>query len=183
MTTFNETRVFTWTIGAGPAKASAGGMLGQNSYIKFRDVTDGMSNTMMVGEQSGKIIRGDNINYSWIFPSQGAVTMGANNYTGWLIGCRESGKPPTPDPTGVNDHRYFNVQTIRYRINQSPFADQFFPGMASGMGPNNPLCSFHVGGTHALMGDGAVRFLSENMDLENLKKLATRDDGQPIGEF
>jgi hypothetical protein len=28
-----------------------------------------------------------------------------------------------------------------------------------------------------------VRFISENMDLETLKQLATRDDGRVIGEF
>jgi hypothetical protein len=157
-------------------------MLGQNSFVKFRDVTDGTSMTMMIGEQGGKIIRLDGT-YSWIFPSVGAATAGQANYTGWLIGCRQAGKPPNANPMGDNDNRYFQVTTIRYRINQAPFASQNFPGMASDMGGNNPLVSFHVGGTHACMGDGAVRFLSENMDLETLKKLATRDDGQAIGDF
>ena len=31
-------------------------------------------------------------------------------------------------------------------------------------GPNDEPFSFHVGGCHALMGDGAVRFISENID-------------------
>lgn len=191
MVSYNETRIFTYAQGAGTTKTSGGGMLGVNYFCKFSDVTDGLSNTMMIGEQGGKLIRLDGT-YSYIMASQGAAGQGASNYTGWLIGTREAGQIPFPDPTcgttGNNggcdaDHRYFNVTTVRYRINQAPFADTVFPGMSSSMGGNNPLISFHVGGIQCTMGDGAVRFLSENMDLETLKKLATRDDGQAIGEF
>jgi type II secretory pathway pseudopilin PulG len=189
--TFVENRVFAHTQGAGIGKVSGGGMLGVNSFVKFARVTDGLSNTMMIGEQGGALVRLDGT-YSWIIPSQGAATSGASDITGWLIGTREAGQVPFPDPTcGTsgnnggcdNDHRYFNITTIRYRIGQTPFADQIFGGMSSTMGDNNPLVSAHTGGVHALMGDGAVRFLSASIDLETLKKLATRDDGQPIGEF
>jgi prepilin-type N-terminal cleavage/methylation domain-containing protein len=183
--TFTETRIFQHQQGAGIGKTSGGGMLGPNSFVKFRDATDGLSNTMMVGEQGFKIIRVPVVNgvYSWIMASD-VRTINATDYTGWMIGCRVDGKPPNMDPAGDDpDYRFFNVTTVRYRIRQEPFADNIFPGMSSAMGANNPLGSFHVGGTHALLGDGAVRFLSENMDLETLKKLATRDDGQPIGDF
>jgi len=101
-----------------------------------------------------------------------------------MIGTRVDGKPPQMDPAADDaDYRFFQVTTVRYRIRQEPFADTIYPGMSSSMGGNNPLGSFHVGGTHALLGDGGVRFLSENIDLETLKKLATRDDGVPIGDF
>jgi hypothetical protein len=192
MVSFNETRVFSFTQGNGIAKASAGGMLGQNSFAKFSVATDGLSNIMVIGEQGGKIIRGDGITYSWMLASQGAATSGTNNVTGWLIGTREAGVMPYPDPTcGTlgntggcdNDHRYFNVTTVRYRIRQAPFADQVFGGMSSAMGANNPLASFHTGGIQTGFGDGSVQFISESIELETLKKLATRDDGQPLGEF
>ncbi len=39
------------------------------------------------------------------------------------------------------------------------------------------------GGTHFLMGDGSVRFISENIDKETLKALATPAGGEPLGEF
>ena len=183
MVTFNETRIFTYNNPTYPGKTSGGGMLGVNSFCRFRDATDGLSNTMLVGEQSGRIIRSDNVNFSWMLPGQGAATAGQANVTGWMIGCRQKGQVPTPDTAGEGDNRYFNTTTIRYRIAQSPFADQVFGGMSSAAGANNPLCSFHTGGTHVLLGDGAVRFISENMELETLKKLATRDDGVPLGEF
>lgn len=192
MTSFTESRVFTFTQGAGIAKASGGGLLGINSFTPFAAATDGLSNTMILGEQSGRIIRSDNINYSYIIASQGAAVTGTNDVTGWLIGTREAGAIPFPDPTcGTqgnnggcdNDHRYFNVTTVRYRIGQAPFADQIFGGMSSAMGANNPLVSFHTGGVMVGMGDGSVQFVSASIELETLKKLATRDDGQALGEF
>jgi len=33
------------------------------------------------------------------------------------------------------------------------------------------------------MGDGSVRFLGENTDMTTIKRLATRDDGVPVGDF
>lgn len=192
MVSFNETRVYTFTQGAGIAKASGGGLLGTNSFVRFAAATDGLSNIMMIGEQGGKIIRSDNVNFSFILASQGAALMGTNDVTGWLIGTREAGTMPFPDPScgtqgnnGLcdNDHRYFNVTTVRYRIGQAPFADQIFGGMSSAMGANNPLVSFHPGGIQAGFGDGSVQFITQSVDLETLKKLATRDDGQAIGEF
>lgn len=185
MVTFNETRIFTYNNPTYPGKTSGGGMMGVNTNNKFRDASDGLSNTMLVAEQSGRIIRSDLVNFSWMLPGQGAATLGQASVTGWMIGNREMGQVPNPD-TAVpadNDHRYFNTTTVRYRIAQSPFADQVFGGMSSAAGANNPLCSFHTGGIHALLGDGAVRFISENLELETLKKLATRDDGIPLGEF
>ena len=43
--------------------------------------------------------------------------------------------------------------------------------------------SLHTGGCHALLGDGAVRFLSQNTDLQTLNRLHKIMDGQPVGEF
>ncbi|MCA9031723.1 MAG: DUF1559 domain-containing protein, partial [Planctomycetaceae bacterium] len=43
--------------------------------------------------------------------------------------------------------------------------------------------SFHVGGIQFLMADGAVRFISENIDLNTLGGLGTIQNGEVIGEF
>ncbi len=43
--------------------------------------------------------------------------------------------------------------------------------------------SNHEGGAHVVLGDGSVRFLSENIDYLNLQRLGDRRDGQPLGEF
>lgn len=43
--------------------------------------------------------------------------------------------------------------------------------------------SRHVGGAHFVLGDGSVRFLSQNIDYLTYQKLGNRADGQPIGDF
>ena len=43
--------------------------------------------------------------------------------------------------------------------------------------------SLHVGGCHFAMGDGAVRFVSENTNITVLRNLSIRDDGNVVGEF
>lgn len=48
---------------------------------------------------------------------------------------------------------------------------------------NSNASSLHTGGCQVLLGDGAVRFLSENTNLLTLQNLAYISDGQVLGEF
>jgi prepilin-type N-terminal cleavage/methylation domain-containing protein len=48
---------------------------------------------------------------------------------------------------------------------------------------NQNASSAHVGGCHVLLGDGAVRFVSENTNGQTLINLAYIADGQVLGEF
>ena len=50
-------------------------------------------------------------------------------------------------------------------------------------GPNDEPFSPHIGGCHALMGDGTVRFLSENLNVIIIGQLANPKDGSPVGDF
>jgi len=43
--------------------------------------------------------------------------------------------------------------------------------------------SRHTGGVHALMGDGAVRFIGENVDFQTWQRLGHISDGNTVGEF
>ncbi|HWL10490.1 MAG TPA: DUF1559 domain-containing protein [Planctomicrobium sp.] len=45
------------------------------------------------------------------------------------------------------------------------------------------FASEHTGGGHFLMGDGAVRFVSENINHETYNALASREGGEVVGEF
>lgn len=55
--------------------------------------------------------------------------------------------------------------------------------------PNSPanhfddFSSYHVGGAHFVLGDGAVRFISTNIDLGVYQNLATRARGDLVSEF
>ncbi|WP_417387938.1 DUF1559 domain-containing protein [Gimesia sp.] len=74
------------------------------------------------------------------------------------------------------------------------------PGYSGSWGINNPTTpveetpvdpllnvggfgSYHVGGAHIGLGDGSVRFISENIDPELLEQLGNRGDGKLMGEF
>ncbi|MGQ0635114.1 MAG: DUF1559 family PulG-like putative transporter [Planctomycetaceae bacterium] len=66
-------------------------------------------------------------------------------------------------------------------INYTPY----FPG---GIFPNSigqlwGPSSFHTGGAHHLLGDGAVRFLSQNLNANVYDALASRNGGEVVGEF
>jgi hypothetical protein len=50
---------------------------------------------------------------------------------------------------------------------------------AAGMGISSP----HAGGANGLLGDGAVRFVSEKTPAETVRRLIERDDGEAVGEF
>ncbi len=66
---------------------------------------------------------------------------------------------------------------VRFGIN----AHIYQTGANDGMYRNNTLItSEHPGGANLLMGDGSVHFASETMELENLKRMACRYDGQPV---
>ena len=51
---------------------------------------------------------------------------------------------------------------------------------ANNVGPNDEIFSFHTGGAQAVFADGAVRFLSENMDSAVIAKLVARADGEQV---
>ncbi|MES2791018.1 MAG: DUF1559 domain-containing protein [Planctomycetota bacterium] len=132
------------------------GMLQIGKSLQIKDCTDGTSNTIMVGEDSGKIANVDrrkNLSGGWS-GHRGAAVGGGTGYGGG------------------------GVVTIVYSSNPKT-APQY-----SGSGFNNgPLTSFHIGGVHTLLADGAVRFISDNISLDTLLKLGMVNDGQVVGEF
>jgi len=140
---------------------ATGGVLTPLQTQNFAKISDGSSNTIVVGEQSGV---GRN-------STGGPVTI--NNHQGFMCSMIRTACP------GCNE-RIFNLTTIRYQPNTTEIA---LNGVHNNDGWNNGLFSSHVGGVQVLMGDGAVRFLSENTNLTTIKRLATRDDGQIIGDF
>ncbi|QDU37071.1 Type II secretion system protein G precursor [Maioricimonas rarisocia] len=75
-------------------------------------------------------------------------------------------------------HGYTPRTADRFHINVDYYAD------GSGLQYAWQFGSSHVGGAHFLMGDGAVRFISENIDYRNVFVWLNRiKDGNVIGEF
>lgn len=149
---------------------SADGILVPNRSVRMSELIDGSSQIVMVGEASNYLIdrNGDQQRVDGSFPNS------------WITGTSATGTPPGyqgfsplfPPPA-------YNITTIRYVPNSS--YDQ--PGIRNNHGPNNPLASAHEGGVHLLLADGAVRFLSENVNLTTFKQLAARNDAGVVGQY
>ena len=77
-------------------------------------------------------------------------------------------------PGGANDagNKYSNL----VRAQNHP--DWLIKGLN-----NNAAMSFHVGGVHFVLGDGSVRFISENTNGATYQNLGQMADGLVIGEF
>lgn len=67
------------------------------------------------------------------------------------------------------------------RINDWTYTGQ--PSIVGRLGSWSRPGSLHTGGMHVLMADGAVRFISENMDTTTRQRLAYIADGAVLGEF
>lgn len=146
---------------------SAGGVLIVNEAVGINRITDGTSSTMMLGETS-----------DWMRDAAGnQYDPRGSSPHGWLMGTSGGGRI-----TGWNGpaSRQFNLTSVRYKPGTK---DYNLAGVHNNHGPNNPLLSAHTGGTHGLFADGHVQFLSDNMNLANLKYICTRDDGKVVGEF
>lgn len=147
-------------------------------------VTDGTSMTIAVFEQSGRPggIVGKYPQGMWIGGAPGwdasqmpgGGTKSAPNR--WADG--DSGAGVSGPPNAVAG----SVQIINN--NKTPTGGPAAcPWTTNNCGPNNEPFSLHVGGAHALMADGTVRFLSENLDVHVVRRLCGRNDGETIGEF
>lgn len=141
------------------------GLLVPNEVTRLRDVTDGASNTMIVAEQSGTVGNSDfRSGYHGGWSSLQSVPAGRFLVPQFVTGDLPYGSGTT---------------TIRQQINSKTAG----LGAGSSYYSNTIINSFHVGGIHALLADGSVRFLSENLNFATLTNLACKNDGVVLGEF
>jgi prepilin-type N-terminal cleavage/methylation domain-containing protein len=139
-----------------PGVYQTGMMDNQGELSKnFRAVTDGLSNTMMVGEVSG----GPDV-----YNARKQIIVGSTQKERF--------------------HNWAAQNRISFRGFSADGLTQYGGNClinCNGAGSN--LYSFHTGGVNIVMGDASVRFLSENLSVTTVQLLVTIADGQVIGEF
>ena len=147
---------------AGRNEGCVNGVFWSNSSVQFRDITDGTTNTILVGERTWELTKlGTPLSFKGrTHPHAahvyGTATAASNTYYGMA------------DVLGVGESR----------INGSGY-------------PRNSFSSSHTGGAHFVLCDGSVRFISENVDHlkstsaidSTFERLLDRADGDPIGEY
>lgn len=171
---FSETRTRTGSGGVTGGIVSGGGALIPNGKISMKDLVDGSSKTLAVGEQADFLVSSDGTKQPWR----------AGSEIGWMGGCGDNRLLPN---YGGNDNRTLNQTTIRYRVNQKTgwangTGDCAGTGVCKDQGANIPLNSAHGPGVNAVFCDGSVRFLAESISMATLAQAATRDDAQAITE-
>jgi prepilin-type N-terminal cleavage/methylation domain-containing protein/prepilin-type processing-associated H-X9-DG protein len=166
--------------GAFPSGANYGpahGMLDINSAsgagcggVKIANVTDGTSNTILVGENAAP---GSKV---WAMGQARGPLCDVCTSPNWAMG------PAWTDwqwSVGL-DLRGRAANTWKNGV--APNADASGTCAINCSNYDN-YYSFHTGGAQILLVDGSVRFISQNLDLETLARLFHVNDGQVVGEF
>ncbi len=170
------------------------GVFGDRSSVGMRDITDGSSNTILMAERA--------------FPT-------ATNDIGHSTVIANATVPNDCRAAYNSSTRQYTTGTIRdWTGDRWPDGGVAFTGFNTILPPNSPSCavsnheaqngiysagSKHTGGAHALMGDGSVRFISENINTGNLGvdsltvsgqsnygvwgSLGSKNGGEVVGEF
>ena len=152
---------------------NAGGSLGdsnsgpfyRNSRTNMASITDGLSNTIVVGERSS--------NHS---PSTwtGAVTGG--RCPAWM-----ATEPPTPfsAPPGLAyDYSDFDEAFVLAHGNSTHVPNADFPAFDP-----DTFYSRHIDGANFLFGDGSVHFLSSRIDGNTFQSMCTIAGGEQLGNW
>ena len=168
------------------------GLFFPNSSIKFGSITDGASNTLMASEvKSWQSYTRNAAPASTTIPASvtevlAAVTVGTPDRV-------NPGTEHTEWPNGHGHHSGFTTtMTPNTKVMFTYLGVAYDCDFASRQeGSNTTLASYgaitsrsyHVGIVQSLLGDGAVRSISENIDLFVWRALSTRAGGEVVGEF
>ncbi|WP_372721290.1 DUF1559 domain-containing protein [Novipirellula sp.] len=134
------------------------GMFYNDSKTKMRDVADGTSNTLMVGET---LVRPGLGGWGGAGGYWGGGPHGGFGFTTWQ-------SPNTTLPDQV-----YSCKTETY-----PLAP--CNSIGSAVEIRNFARSVHPGGAQFTLADGSVRFLTESIDLVTYRAIGTRNNGEVV---
>jgi len=141
----------------------ADGPFYRNSATRFRDVTDGLSNTIFLGEHSSQLS-----DKSWAGVVPGAI-----------VTPRIDSPLNAPDSAATLTLVHAGPSGGELDITGYPIIHPVnFPAYHVGQ-----MYSEHPGGGFVCLGDGSVRFISEDIYLFTWAELSSMAEGELIGEF
>ena len=155
--------------------ASGNGMMTYNTFKRIKHCRDGTSKTIILGEVSGTM---DGLDF------RRSASSGA--WSGCFTG------DVVEEGSTFSGGRSYNSVAVRYPINYRGYTTNFDDGFGYSVQTNGgnrqpslhliniPLMSDHSGGANVTLTDGSVRFLTDDMDLEMLQRLANRQDGREV---
>ena len=152
--------------------ATNNGILFAGSRVTMVGITDGTSNTWLVGEDS------DHLRDANGQPVTAGYTAGygtSGGLYGWTMGAQH---PVGGNQAGWGDGRHFNCTSVRYALNQRGLTNSSANGTNNDVGTNFPLKSGHSGGVNIAMADGSIRFYSNSLSLTAISAFATRAGGE-----
>jgi prepilin-type N-terminal cleavage/methylation domain-containing protein len=186
-----------WTVSSSVtsmSRANNRGMFGLRQQTQFRDVLDGLSNTIALGEHVTSLVDSD---------SRGQVAYPVANANDRPNSCDAFLSPTRPkfwsngsDGGTAPATLYGVVQTSHTRGWGRGWSWAHFAmcdtGFLTQAPPNSPVCqdhflkhyggnfspsSQHPGGCHVVMGDGAVKFITDSIDAGNQSSNSPGYDG------
>ena len=159
------------------------GLMIQGWPVTLKKVTDGLSKTLMIGERWYQA-RAWMIGAYWSDPSDPpsiprgpAIAPDGPQPTAYFFYCKN-----LSDKVPIN----YNLNTQCYQIhsNATDRPDNLPASCTSpGLSLNNlPFASFHPGGVNFSYGDGGVKWMNDDIDINLYLALGSRNGGESISE-
>ncbi len=155
------------------------GLLHQGK-TKISECTDGLSNTIAIGEDAGRDPRYLSPYSEGYYDGFNARPILGLGPAGGLTPARRYWRWAEPDTSyGVSGQ-----PNNKYRPAYEQTAWQLPPGLlltaGNNAGANDELFSYHPGGVNCLYGDGSVRFLRDTVNVVTLRALVSLKGGEVI---
>ncbi len=178
-----------------PAVLSAqGGTFGGNSKVGIRNMTDGTTNVLLVGEKRWKELSGTRVGLlsMWagirgVGPGIAPATVLHGNSVALIAGNTLTKMNNLPYVTMASSGNGIPPYRHPAALNSASTSPNSYEHSGMGQLTSDPLWhgfgSDHSGGCQFVLGDGSVRFISENIDATTYNRLGTVSDGNVIGEF